>query len=99
MKPDSGVKVTAPVVGSTSHSPSPGTVNVVTSEPSAGSMSLTLVGSMSPSGSVSLPNTSINTGWFNGPDPTSSTATGASFTGVTVMVSVALTSVVPSVMV
>ena len=40
----SGVKVIAPVTGSTSHSPSPGTVNVVTGVPVAGSIISTVVG-------------------------------------------------------
>ena len=73
----------SPVVGSTVHVPSPGTVKVLPSGlkvlPAGGFTNVTEVGSMLLFGSVSLPNTLIVTGVpVDGAVAVSSVATGRS---------------------
>ena len=99
MKPVAGVKVMSPVVASTTHEPSPGTSTDLPSSamvlPAGDWVITTLVGSKSPSASVSLPTTVTTTALPVMPVPLSFTATGASFTGSTVMSRV-VSSVLPS---
>ena len=93
LKSVSGVKVSTPVVSSTVHTPSSGTVNVCPSgdklEPAGGLTNVTLLGSKLPSISLSLSTTEISKGMSSVPVPLSFDVTGASFTAVTITLTVA----------